>query len=57
MSSTSDEISGKIKKTVGKLTNNKELEAQGSAEETKGKVKGKINDAFDKVSAAIDDKK
>ncbi|MBI5357375.1 CsbD family protein [Candidatus Saccharibacteria bacterium] len=42
MSITSDKISGKAKRVVGSITNNKELEAKGVLEETKGKVKSNL---------------
>jgi uncharacterized protein YjbJ (UPF0337 family) len=46
---TKDEVTGKIrevkgaaKKTLGKLTNNPDLEAEGAVEEVAGKVQKKI---------------
>jgi len=57
MSGTSDKISGKIKQVVGSATNDKELEAKGKIEETKGKVKDNLKHAVDKISTIVDDKK
>jgi len=36
------EVKGKVKQTAGKLVKNKELEAEGSAEKTAGKLQGKV---------------
>jgi uncharacterized protein YjbJ (UPF0337 family) len=36
------EVKGAVKKTVGKLTNNPDLEADGRVEEVAGKVQNKI---------------
>jgi len=50
MSSTSDKISGKTKQAVGKMTDNKKLEAKGKVEETKGEMKSKIKHVGDKLA-------
>ncbi len=50
MSITSDKVSGKAKQAVGSMTNNKELEAKGKLEETKGKAKGSLKSASDKIT-------
>lgn len=57
-SSTEDKVEGKyhkakgeIKETVGELTGDRDLEAEGSAEKTEGKIKekkGQIKKVFDK---------
>ena len=36
------EVKGKVKETAGHLTNNPDLEADGTAERLAGKVQGKI---------------
>ena len=36
------EVKGAVKKTLGKLTNNPDLEAEGAVEEVAGKVQKKI---------------
>jgi uncharacterized protein YjbJ (UPF0337 family) len=40
--STNDEVKGKIKEKVGKVTNNPNMENEGSNEKTAGKVQKKI---------------
>ena len=39
-----DKLAGKFKEVEGKLTGDKAREAQGKAQQAKGKVKGKINE-------------
>ena len=41
-----DKLAGKFKEVEGKLTGDKAREAQGKAQQAKGKVKGKINEKF-----------
>jgi uncharacterized protein YjbJ (UPF0337 family) len=44
-----DELKGKAKQTVGEATDDKDLQAEGQADETKGNLKQageKIKDAF-----------
>ncbi len=36
-----DKLSGKTKQTVGKMTNDKEMQARGKVQETTGKIKDK----------------
>ncbi|EPX86713.1 Uncharacterized protein putative in bacteria [Rubellimicrobium thermophilum DSM 16684] len=43
-------IAGKIKEGVGKLTGNPELEAEGKAEQVKGKVQKTWGDVKDAAS-------
>ena len=45
MSSTTDKISGKTNQAVGKMTDNKKLQAKGKAQETKGNIKDILQDA------------
>ncbi len=57
-SSTDDEVKGKyhkakgeVKETVGELTGDRDLEAEGSAEKTEGKIKekkGQVKKVFGK---------
>lgn len=45
------EVKGKIKKTVGKATDDRDLEAEGQVDETKGNLKQageNVKDAFKK---------
>ena len=48
---TFHEVKGEIKKKVGQVTNNSDLEAEGKAEHTAGKVEkkvGQIKEVFEK---------
>ena len=56
-----DEAKGRVKEAAGSLTDNKRLEASGSADRAKGSVKdvkgdvtGTAKDARDKVKDAVD---
>ncbi len=44
-----DKINGRIKQAAGDITNNKRLKAEGKAQEFRGKVKNKIDEAADKL--------
>lgn len=44
MSSSTDKITGKSKQTVGKVTGNKKLQAEGKMQEMKGKAEKGMND-------------
>lgn len=48
------EIKGRVKEAAGDLTDDKELQREGKADQTAGKVKEKLNDAVDKVRDAFD---
>ncbi len=41
-----DKLSGKAKKTQGKMTNNKTMQAKGTFQEGKAKVKDSIDNRF-----------
>jgi uncharacterized protein YjbJ (UPF0337 family) len=47
--STIDKVSGRAKHTAGAATGDKSLESEGSLQETKGKVTGKLADVKDKI--------
>ncbi|GAA0053777.1 UNVERIFIED_CONTAM: CsbD family protein [Streptococcus canis] len=49
-----DQVSGKIKETVGHLTDDKSLEAEGKAEHTKGKIAEVIDEAKDSIQGFVD---
>lgn len=49
-----DQVAGSIKETAGKLTGDKQLEAEGTADKLAGKVKEGIEDAKATVKGAID---
>jgi uncharacterized protein YjbJ (UPF0337 family) len=51
MSSMSDKLSGKSKKTIGDITGNKKLQTQGTVQEIKGNVKGNMKKVGDKIHA------
>ena len=53
MSSTSDKISGKSKQVVGKVTDNKELQAKGKVQEAAGKAEGAVKKAGEKLNDKI----
>jgi len=56
MGKNMDKASGKAKKTVGKMTNNKSMQAKGYYEEGKGKLKDAMDgpDTTDNYSVADD---
>ncbi len=54
MGAKSDQVKGQAKETVGSLTGNKDLEAEGKADRRAGEAKEKVGDAKDKVEAMID---
>lgn len=49
-----NELKGKAKETVGDLTGNEKLEAEGKADQAQAKVEGAVDDAKDSVSDAGD---
>lgn len=50
----SDQASGEIKETLGKVTDNEQLEAEGKGENAAGKGKEFIADAKEAISDGID---
>ena len=44
-----DKVSGSVKETVGKVTDNEKLQSEGVAEKVKGAVKEGIEDVKDTV--------
>jgi uncharacterized protein YjbJ (UPF0337 family) len=48
-----DKAKGKIKKAAGALTDNKELEREGKADEAKGKVKEVVEDVKHTMKKAV----
>ncbi|MBL8159422.1 CsbD family protein [Candidatus Saccharibacteria bacterium] len=55
MSGTTDKMAGKAKKTIGKMTDNKKMQAEGKTQETKGKMKSGMKDAGETLSRKTDD--
>lgn len=50
-----DQAKGAVKETVGKVTNDRDLEVEGSADRTGGKVQEGFGTAKRKVGEAIED--
>ena len=42
-----DKVTGQVKETIGKATDNDKLVAEGKADQAKGAVKGKVEDVKD----------
>lgn len=55
MNSKADKFSGKTKQVVGKVTDNKKLQAEGKAQEASGKAQDKLKDAGEKVTEKVDE--
>ena len=49
MTDKTDQIKGKVQETVGKVTDNEQLEANGKAEEIKDKASEKADDLGDTI--------
>lgn len=49
-----DQMSGKAKKSAGKVTGNDEMRSEGESQETKGDAKRKVEQVTDKVKGAVD---
>ena len=54
MADRSDQIGGKIKEGVGKVTDDEALESQGRREKHREETKQKIEEAKDKISGAVE---
>ena len=57
MSGLSDKISGKGKQAVGKLTDDRKLQAEGKSEEVIGSLKQKFDGITQTVNEKVDDVK
>ncbi len=55
MSGTQDQVTGKAKEAVGDLTDDKDLQREGQADQAAGKAKNKLDEAKDWMSDKIDD--
>jgi len=51
-----DRIKGAIKETAGKVTGNRQTEAEGKAEKTVGKVQRNVGEAKDQARDLLDKK-
>lgn len=56
MSGEMDQAKGRMKQAVGDLTDDRDMKAEGKADETAGKVKDKFDDAVDSVKDKVDRK-
>ncbi len=54
MGAKSGQVKGQTKELVGKLTGDKDLEAEGKGDRRTGEAKEKLGDATDKVEEVID---
>jgi uncharacterized protein YjbJ (UPF0337 family) len=54
MGEKTDKAKGHVKETVGDLTDNERLEREGKLDRAGGEVKGRAEDAKDKVGDAVD---
>jgi uncharacterized protein YjbJ (UPF0337 family) len=54
MSEKTDQVKGKAKEAVGRLTGNKDLESEGKTDRRAGETKEKLSDAKGKVEEVID---
>jgi uncharacterized protein YjbJ (UPF0337 family) len=49
-----DKSKGHVKETVGDLTDNERLEREGKLDQASGEVKGRAEDAKDKLGEGVD---
>ena len=54
MADRGDQLAGKIKEGVGKVTGNEDLESEGRQEEHREETKQNIEEAGDKVAGAVE---
>ena len=52
-----DQTVGRAKQAVGAVTGDEETKREGQRQEDKGRLKGKVDSAFDKVQHALEDLK
>jgi uncharacterized protein YjbJ (UPF0337 family) len=57
MTATTDKTAGRAKQAVGALTDDKATKREGQREETKGKLKSKLDSAVGMAQTALDDLK
>jgi len=53
MGEKTDKLSGRMKEAAGAATDNDDLRARGQGDQMKGDVKGKVDDALDKVGSKL----
>ncbi len=54
MADRGDQIAGKVKEGVGKVTGNEDLESEGRQEEHREETKQHLEEAGDKVAGAVE---
>jgi uncharacterized protein YjbJ (UPF0337 family) len=54
MGEKTDKAKGHVKETVGDLTDDERLEREGKLDQVGGEVKGRTEDAKDKVGEGVD---
>ena len=57
MSEPADKLTGKAKQAVGNITDDKKLQAEGKAQELKGKAEGAVNDTKAEIDQKADELK
>jgi uncharacterized protein YjbJ (UPF0337 family) len=57
MGAKTDQTVGRAKQAVGAVTGDEETKREGQRQEDKGRLKGKVDSAFDKVQHALEDLK
>lgn len=57
MSGLTDKLGGQAKQVLGNATDDKKLQAEGKAEETKGTLKEKLEAVVDTVSDKVNEAK
>lgn len=55
ISNAAEQAKGKVKETVGDLTDNEQLEAEGRVDQSKGKFKEGVEDVKDNAAEAFND--
>jgi uncharacterized protein YjbJ (UPF0337 family) len=54
MADRSDQLAGKVKEGIGKVTGDDELESEGRRQEHREETKQNIDEARDKVAGAVE---
>ena len=54
MTDRSDQLAGKVKEGIGKVTGNEDLESEGRQEDHREQTKQNIEEASDKVAGAVE---
>ena len=57
MGAKTDQAVGRAKQAVGAVTGDEETRREGQHQEDKGKLKGKLDSAFDKAQHSLEDLK